>query len=180
MLPNLKNMTPTEETLSEIHKNTDAVLKEFLEFDGDSFFLKPSAQEWSAAEVGEHLVLVGKHVLKALIGSALPTNRGFDEKLALLRPAMANQDQKFEAPAIAIPQSIHQNRHDIVDELKSVRQEITKLVPGMDLSLTCMDAKHPRVGNLTRYEWIYFDIYHAERHLHQLRTVAQKLKEQSV
>jgi hypothetical protein len=171
---NKKEMTAIDQIVSDINKNTDSLLKQLLDFSAENFSVKPAANEWSAAEVGEHILLIDGIVMKALRGSALPTTqREYDYKLTVLKPALANTEMKFPSPDLAKPISTHFNRQVLVDELAHLRQEQASLLPGMDLTESCMDLKHPLMGTMTRYEWIYFNIYHTERHLHQLIRIAE-------
>lgn len=168
-----KLMTPNEQIISDIHTNTDALLQVLLEFPSDQFTRKPSDNAWSAAELAEHLLLIERSVTKALAGKALPTERPYDQKLELLKPAMADRERKFVVPELAKPIAVSHNRQEMIAEIKQQRQEQTALIPSLEMSETCMDFKHPMMGALTRYEWVYFNIYHTERHLHQLREIRE-------
>jgi hypothetical protein len=165
-------MTSNEQIISDLHKNTDNLLQLLLGFEADKFLMKPGEKEWSAAEVAEHLLLIERNVSKALAGKALPTERPYDQKLTVLATFLSDLEGKINAPEVVKPVAVSHNRQEMIEELKKLRQGHADLVPGMDLSETCMDFKHPMLGTLTRYEWIYFDIYHADRHLHQLRRIA--------
>ncbi|MGO3653762.1 MAG: hypothetical protein ACTJFN_05275, partial [Sphingobacterium sp.] len=48
-----------------------------------------------------------------------------------------------------------------------------------DLSLTCIDFSIPEYGEFTRFEWIWFNIYHTQRHMLQLESMilANNIKE---
>lgn len=54
------------------------------------------------------------------------------------------------------------------------RHAIVQAIETKDLSELCTSFKHPSLGECTRREWVYFSIYHAERHLKQLKMILQK------
>ncbi|MGO1866936.1 MAG: hypothetical protein ACTH0U_01705, partial [Sphingobacterium sp.] len=58
-------------------------------------------------------------------------------------------------------------------------EQIKKVIQNKDLSLTCIDFSIPEYGEFTRFEWIWFNIYHTQRHMLQLESMilANNIKE---
>ncbi len=168
-------MTTNEQIIADLNENTDSLLQELAGFNHQNFSIKPSATEWSAAELTEHLLLIERNVVKALKGNANTTERAIDAKLVLLKMALANTTQKIQAPEMVVPHSATANRQEMLEEIRNLREEQASLIAGCDMSLTCLEFKHPMMGTMTRYEWVYFNIYHTERHLHQLRRIARQV-----
>ena len=41
----------------------------------------------------------------------------------------------------------------------------------LDLSATCLDFEMPGIGALTRLEWLWFYVWHTQRHLRQVKNI---------
>ncbi|MBE7179216.1 MAG: DinB family protein, partial [Mucilaginibacter polytrichastri] len=55
--------------------------------------------------------------------------------------------------------------------LQTNRNDVIATARDMDLSMLCLGFDFPGLGFLTRYEWLYFNIYHTQRHIRQLRNI---------
>jgi hypothetical protein len=172
-------MTSNDQIIADLNENTDILLEELAGFNHENFKQRPSPNEWSASEVTEHLLLIERNVKKALLGKANVTERAYDGKLTVLKPALAATGNKIQAPEMVVPQSGTLNRQEMEKELRVLREEEAALIATLDMSETCLEFKHPMMGTMTRYEWVYFSIYHTERHLHQLRRIAAVINKEA-
>ncbi len=150
----------------------DACTKKFLDillqFDRTNFIEKRSANEWSPAQVAEHLLLLEITANKAISGETIPTNRPADEKVTLIKWAM-DDNTKRVAPESVLPSNRITDPQTANEKMAQQRDILREAVTNLDLSQACMSFKHPALGTLTRWEWIYFTIYHMERHLQQIK-----------
>jgi hypothetical protein len=149
----------------------DACTKNFSEvlakFDSTNFIQKRSDNEWSPAQVAEHLLLLEITALKAINGNTIPTNRAPDEKVALIKWAMEDSTKRV-APESVLPSNRITDPDTAIEKIKQQRAFLREAVNTLDLSEACMLFKHPALGTLTRWEWMYFTIYHMQRHLQQM------------
>ncbi len=54
---------------------------------------------------------------------------------------------------------------------EDTKAKITEAIKTLDLSATCTVFELPGFGEFTRSEWIWFAIYHTQRHTHQLKNI---------
>jgi hypothetical protein len=152
----------------------DACTKNFLDvllqFDRTNFIEKRSASEWSAAQVAEHLLLLEITAVKAIRGETIPTNRPADEKVPLIKWAMEDKTKRV-APESVLPSNRITDPQTAIEKIKQQRDTFREAVTDLDLSQACMSFKLPALGTLTRWEWIYFTIYHTQRHVQQMKSL---------
>lgn len=167
-------MNIKEELLKGLEESTNALSDVLAAFSAVQFGQEPAPDKWSAAEVAEHLILLEKIVGGALSGFCVATHRDPFLKKRDIEGHMSNFERAFKAPEFIRP-SGHLQQQDAIDQLISVRKMTSNLVMVSDVTETCMDTDHPGFGQLTRGEWVYFDISHANRHLRQLLHIKEQL-----
>jgi hypothetical protein len=62
-----------------------------------------------------------------------------------------------------------------VSQLQAQRADLRRAVETLDLTAACIGLPHVRIGVMTRMEWVYFTIYHTERHLKQLQRLQESV-----
>lgn len=156
----------------------DACTKNFLDvltkFDKDNFIQKQSDNGWSPAQVTEHLLLLEITSNKAISGETIPTNRPPDEKIPLIKWAMEDTTKRV-APESVLPANRLTDSASAIEKIKQQRDKLRQAVINLDLSEACVLFKHPALGTLTRWEWMYFTIYHMQRHLKQLKRLQNRV-----
>lgn len=160
--------------LTALEQSTQAVLQAFASFQAHNFNEKPSEEEWSAAQIAEHLLKVDVSTNKALSSEAVPTNRPPDEKLVLIKEAMEG-DTKRIAPERVQPSNDVHEPSVLLEKITHQRALMKDAVVSSDMTEACKVYKHPALGTMTKLEWVWFNIYHAERHLRQLQRLKEKL-----
>ncbi|HVF82410.1 MAG TPA: DinB family protein, partial [Flavisolibacter sp.] len=150
----------------------DACTKNFLEilgqFNKSNFIQKRSENEWSPAQIAEHLLLLEITANKAITGTTIPTNRTPDKKVPLIKWAMEDTTKRV-APESVLPSDRITDAETAIEKITQQRGALREAITSLDLSEACMLFKHPALGTLTRLEWIYFTIYHMQRHLQQMK-----------
>jgi uncharacterized damage-inducible protein DinB len=154
--------------LAEWQQITERLTELIASFSPEAFNRKPVENGWSAAQVAEHLLKVELSTRHALKSETIPTNRPPDEKIPLIKNAMES-DTKRVAPELVKPADTWQEPQAIAEALQKQREQVKALINELDLTEACRLYKHPSLGTLTRLEWVYFNIYHAERHLRQMQ-----------
>lgn len=161
-----------------MHMNNDVILAEWQQitdrlsdlivtFSPEAFLLQPSPDKWSAAQQAEHLLKVDMTTYQALKSETVPTNRPPDGKVALIREAMECNTKRI-APERVQPSATALEPQAIEEQITALREKVAGLVGELDLSEACHVYKHPSLGTLTRLEWVYFNMHHAERHIRQM------------
>ena len=165
-----------EEILAEWQEVTDRLAGMILSFPPEAFNQKPLEADWSAAQQAEHLLRVDISTFQALKAETIPTNRPPDQKIALIKDAMQS-DTKRVAPDMVMPSGKEHEPKAIAHQITEQRAVVKKMISDLDLTEACKAYKHPSLGTLTRLEWVYFNIYHADRHMRQLQQLQTKTSE---
>lgn len=168
-----------EKIIADLNKSTDELMENFSSFPEKYFTIKPSETGWSAAEIGEHLVMFEKFVVIFLNGETKSKERSSAERISTVHQAFQDLEKKYVAPATVIPSGKLTDKNEIISRLKSAREKIIEAIATHDLNLICATYRHFAFGELSKLEWIYFTIHHSERHLHQLKNLFSKLQTNS-
>lgn len=168
-------MVNKEDLIEELHQSTHKLLGHLSTFTETEFNFHPAPGKWSAADIAEHLLIIETRIQGALRGLLSPTERAPEDKLALFKPALQDRSQTIQAPDAVMPTGAIKDKKKILDALEEQRNKLTLALQTTDLDLTCMDFSHPRLGKLTVVEWVWFNIYHAQRHIHQLEELKRSI-----
>lgn len=132
----------------------------------------PSKDVWSAGQIGEHL-LKSYASVETLLGKTKQTDRPIDEKIALVSVLFNDYSIKMESPEAIIPSDKPKVQQDLISALKERIEVQRDVIKNKDLSATCAEFAIPEYGEFTRLEWIWFNIIHTQRHIHQLKNKIQ-------
>lgn len=129
-----------------------------------------TGNEWSAADCLDHLLILERLIGKVMEGKVTEAQRAPDEKTMTIRNVMLNHDKKLlAAPAISPHPGNNKDAGALLTELLDNRNTMTGFLSGADEKLLCLDFEHRMLGTLTRLEWLYFIVYHNQRHLLQIQ-----------
>lgn len=159
----------------QISKDLLQSLSSIKEEDFDRIPFKGS---WTAGQLAEHLEkAIGPDVL---FGQVHPTERRPDEKIEAIQAVFLNFDITLKSPDFIKPtETIHQ-QDQLIASLEKKISRVKEAINTLDLSATCDDFNIPVFGAFTRLEWISLFITHTQRHVRQLKNIAEKLKNQHI
>lgn len=158
-----------QNTFNEFHKITSSLMKTLTNLTEEQLNFYPK-KGWSAAQVGEHL-LKSYASVETLNGKTKETDRSIDQKLEPIKTLFLDMSIKMESPKEILPSKKKINKKELVKNLENRIAQIKEVIQNKDLSLICTDYSIPEYGEFTRYEWIWFNIYHTQRHLYQLENI---------
>ena len=129
--------------------------------------IAPSVSKWSIGEQIEHLLFVDARTCER-IANPSPSNQIEIRRATLLSrlPVMLGfiPRGKIKAPEVAIPKKI--SKDALVAELGLVKERVMNLPTIEQELLESRDLiPHPRLGGLTRKEWLRFLQVHQHHHL---------------
>jgi len=156
--------------LADLDNSLSNLEKTITGFIIEGFNRSPSATAWSPAQIVEHLLLLERIAMKAINGATIPTNRAADSKVGLIKWAMEDETKRL-APGIVVPSDTTLNAQQLIQQIQQERQKIKTSIASADITEACTEFKHPVLGTLTRFEWLYFIIYHTERHRKQIERI---------
>ena len=138
---------------------------------------KPKADEWSAAELVAHLVMVER----AIIGSADRVTQKIPKPVTFLKrfhfPMWAVESRIIRRKSpISVDPSLLNAEEQMLGELRAARERTLAFLEETskrDLSAYCWP--HPFLGMLNGYEWFEMIASHEIRHTKQMREIAARL-----
>jgi len=160
-----------QELAAQAKQTSTALLDTLASFNDEQFNIQPSYGGWTAGQVAEHLLLSGG-VAEAIHGNTRPTtDRQPDAHCAMIAGIFLDFSTKLKSPDFIIPSDGDHNKQEMFDKTTLVWKKIGEGIGTLDLSVTCTDFEMPTVGYLTRLEWLWFYVWHSQRHLRQLNNI---------
>jgi hypothetical protein len=148
-------------------------------FDQENINVIPFENSWTGGQVAEHVLKSLSGCLRNITGPTKLTERNPEEHVKQLGEIFLNLGIKMKSPDFIIPSNEPKNKSFLIKSLGESLEGI-KIVAGTeDLSATCTGFEMPMLGALTRVEWISFSLFHTQRHIQQLKNIANHLKTQT-
>ena len=170
-------MLTKEELLKGFEQSTDNLTDQLAAFDAKKFAIKPAPDKWSAFQVADHILLVDRVMVKVMSGFCATAPRDPFAKKQMIEDNMNDLDKKFISPEFILPSDTAVDKDAIISDILKERAMIRNLIMVSDITEVCLDSKHPGFGQLTRAEWVYFNICHTNRHAKQLERTAAAVAE---
>lgn len=163
----LKRLDTVHEKLSVAVRNTNPNL----------YSKRPAENEWSIAEVVQHLCLVEERITEALEKSL---ERG-SPKVGLLKKLIpmrivAHRFKKLKAPKMVTPSdppAMDENLKNYDRARGRLKQFCAECGPER---LKAMSVKHPFLGDIDGLAAVSMLNFHEERHYKQIREILKKLE----
>jgi len=135
----------------------------------------PYEGSWTAAQLGDHLYK-SYGIAKVLDGKSEATTRPVEEKVEAIKGVFLNFDIRLQSPDFIVPGNGPFDKTILLTGLTKRIDFIKDYIKNTnDLSATCLEFELPRMGTLTRIEWIEFMTMHTIRHVRQLKRIVGAL-----
>lgn len=162
----------------DLQKNIEQTfdnLYRIVEKSNDSDFDKnPSENAWSIGQVVEHITKTVSGFDQLFSDKNVQEDRESDKKILAIKSVFLDYSTKYEAPEFVAPTSMEHDKNESLQKINQVKNELLLLANTRDLSLVPQDLELPSFGKFTRLEWLYFAIFHTQRHTEQIeRTIIQ-------
>lgn len=151
----------------ETFKELENVMKQFI----NDYNVIPFEDSWTAGQIVEHILLSADGFKNMLTAETVDTKRKVDQFKKQLAEILLNFDTKMQSPDFVLPEMKAYEKDTHLNKLREVMETTVDLIETLDLTKTCTSFPLPGLGNLTRYEGIYFVIYHTKRHTNQLNKI---------
>jgi hypothetical protein len=169
-------MIGKEQIARDINRSAEHLIETITNFPEDKFNLKPAPGAWSAGEVAEHLIIIGKGESRILSKPARSiAERNPTEKIEEMKPMAYDFTNKVVAAERVLPTGNPINKADAIQQIRDNTKAILDVLAMEDMTLMT-DIPNRLFGELTRIEWIYFAIYHCERHIKQMERIKEALQ----
>ncbi len=164
-----------QEMLTTFEKANLDLQKILAPFDNQLLNIVPFEGSWTAAQVASHVLKSQSFISGLLYGKTHPAERNPVEKVEVIKKIFLDFTTKLKSPDIILPPDEAQEKEALISHLKTVSAKVTAAIERLPLSEVCEEFVLPDMGELTRTEWIYFIIYHTQRHLHQIENISNIL-----
>ncbi len=166
-----------ERALRRLDATHQKLVDAVLPLTAEVYSLRPTAGEWSVAEIVHHLCLVEARVIKELEGAiARPPKR-----VALLRRLIPTSIVGVRLVRVKAPKAMNPldapEREVALANFDRARESLKALCAthGTDRFRNVI-FKHPFLGEIDGVATVSFVGYHEHRHYKQIREVLKKLK----
>ncbi|EKT3958528.1 DinB family protein [Flavobacterium psychrophilum] len=152
-----------KKSITETFSKLNEVLSSFSEMN------KPEANNsWTVGQIAEHLTISNLVIIKTLNGTSETVERSSDEKVQVIKDFFLDFPTKMKAPDFIQPSSNPQIKADILVSIQNIKNEFLEIAEMQNLELICLDFEIPTFGKFTKYEWVWWAIFHTQRHIYQL------------
>ncbi len=158
----------------KVQENTSALIASFSGLNQTEAEFKPSENVWSVLECVEHIFLIDNAVVK-IIGIPPPAETMENDKTELFSAEKLHhilvtkrEMQKVPAPDSMVPKGILKTKLEAEQSINSVSSKISSLLDANDITKETHTIKHPRLGEMTKLDWVHFMIAHTNRHILQI------------
>ncbi|MEP1151808.1 MAG: DinB family protein [Balneola sp.] len=156
--------------VQEYQANTTSFVELIKNTPDELFNSKPDEDTWSIAENVEHIVRSEFGIARLFKGTTeKDPDRASDKIISDMKTRFSNRTNKVKAGGVVLPTEGEKSKDDLIGKFLHSRTQVTELIKTQDLDDICTQFAHPVLGKLTRKEWIYFNIVHAERHMEQIK-----------
>ncbi len=153
-----------------LNESTAKLFREIGRFTPHSFNLSPGPG-WSAGQVTEHILLTDIAVFRVLQGELSFAGRKSDEKLPLIQAALVDRSRKLEATSAATPSDLLKDPFSLQEKIMRERNSIIQFLNTIEEDSLCVSRPHRFLGDLTITEWVWFLVYHTDRHIEQIKQI---------
>ena len=154
-----------------LESTRQVLLQTVSDFPQEKFNTVPFKDSWTAGQVAEHIVKFSSGGAEILSSPGTDTKRDPAEKINALCDLFLNFDIKMVAPDFIRPSDEPHEKDIVLNLLDNAYNPMIALSKTSDLTLTYADFDLPQFGTLTRMEWLYFILFHTQRHIRQLKNI---------
>ena len=166
-----------KEIMKQINKTNEELYLVISSFTIKEFNIVPFEGSWTPAQVADHIIKFQSGIPQLIKGKVGQTVREPGEKIQQLKDIFLDFTIKIKSPEFVKPTNLPLEKEKVLKELASVARAIDEEMPGLDLSLTCLEFDLPGTGPMTRLEWLHFILFHTQRHIHQLKNINEIIAE---
>ena len=166
----------TIEILTRDFKNNTEYLKDTLLGISDVIIEQsPAAGKWSILTILDHLRVTDTAIFTLGQSNATPTGRSAFTNINKVKTVFQNHEMQLPAPKSVLPKYDGKSKDDLISEMVETRKATLSQGESLGWNEILLDFSHPITGTMTRLEWVYFSIYHTERHICQIERIKNEL-----
>ncbi|MBS3913896.1 MAG: DinB family protein [Bacteroidetes bacterium] len=149
-------------------------ISEFLQnLSSQASVYKQAPEKWNILEVMEHLNISDKSSMLAILRDGGPeTEDHVRSSTNKINEMLAYNGQGWVAPQAAEPSGKFRNTEEALDTFIKTRMKLRKFAEENELNHIAGGFDHPRLGTLSKAQWMQFLVWHANHHFKQMNQIA--------
>jgi uncharacterized damage-inducible protein DinB len=151
--------------------SVDKLIQTIAAFPAEKFNSVPFEGSWTAAQVADHILISVSGITDLLYTDAKPTSRRPDENVKTIGDMFLDFTTKMKSPGFVLPRNEPLDKKEMIKAWEDAKAKLLESISELDLSATLTAFELPGSGKFTRTEWVWFAIYHTQRHTHQLKNI---------
>jgi hypothetical protein len=128
----------------------------------------PFKDSWTPAQLAVHVTKSNNAIAQGLNMQGKPADRNIDEGVPKLKKMFLDFDIKYKSPQFIVPEEGEYNKEEVIEALHRSIDRLKRTREKIDLSEI---ISLPPFGEVTKFEILYFVLYHTTRHIHQLKNM---------
>lgn len=161
--------------LNEYKAITEDLLNTVNSFTNDNINTVPFKDSWTAAQVADHILKSEANMPQLLAGPSIEANRDPEEKKQTLASVFLDYTSKMKSPDFIIPTNNPLEKATVLNNIKTKSEEIIAAINNNDMAQIRTAFEIPGMGPFTGAEFMWFIIFHTQRHTHQLKNILSKI-----
>jgi uncharacterized damage-inducible protein DinB len=156
--------------LSQTEASAQKLLAAIENITENQAHIKPSETSWSVLECLEHIYIVEAWIVKTLKTEAEKENAEGVETVinrGKVSKILQNREFKVDAPEFSVPTGFFKSLEDAKISFLKKRSQLSEIINTMNLNDGVI-VKHPKLGDMTKADWVHFMIEHTDRHINQI------------
>lgn len=166
-----------EQIKKDLKQSTKEILALLDRVPEHEFNASPKNGGWTIGQVTEHLIKVETSAVRLFSGSAEATDRDPEKKIRTIRERFLDFETKMKAFGPIVPTMEKKDKRRAMEKIQDIRQKLASFIEIQDMTDLVTGFAHPLFGPLTKVEWIYFNIYHSQRHANQIKEIRKELEQ---
>jgi uncharacterized protein YndB with AHSA1/START domain len=164
-------ITSASDVANRLYEIKTELLQTFAAFQEQDINRAPSEGSWTAAQVMEHLRIADGGVAKVVYAPAAKTSRRREEKAEILAQIFLNYDARYQAPDETRPAQKAYDKTELEKEISAILDKLITAAKTLDQDELVTVYELPKMGQMTRFEFLLFALYHTQRHTRQLKNI---------
>lgn len=157
-----------ETLLDEFKEATNELLATIDNIPEEHFNTLPDSGGWTPGQVVEHLIKVEVGTVRLFSGPSKEAGRDPEANLAKIKQRFLDFDSKMKATGPIVPDEKPKDKEKALKKVQDIRQRQISSIEIQDLTELVTAFEHPLFGELTKIEWLVFNICHGKRHAYQI------------
>jgi hypothetical protein len=136
----------------------------------------PFENSWTAGQLVSHITKSNKAIAQALDMEGKPCDRDPASRIEKIKKIFLDFSVKFKSPEFIVPADGPFKKDILINNYRSSCDQIKERRNKVDLTEI---ISLPAFGEVTKFEILYFVVFHTQRHIRQLKNILKIVNEKN-